>query len=127
VAVHIRMKRFGRRHRPYFRICAMDARKPRDGRILEELGTYDPMIAEADARAVLNGERIKYWLGVGAQPSDKVKVLIKKYGSEGTHLEEQKTALGRLAQTRRALQPVERPAAVAQESPPASEPEPNHE
>jgi len=71
----------------------MDSRRPRDGRVLEELGTYDPMIKETDARAVLNGERVDYWLGVGAKPSDNVKVLIKKYGTGGTHLEQQKLAL----------------------------------
>jgi small subunit ribosomal protein S16 len=54
---------------------------------------------------VLNGERIGYWLSVGAQPSEKVKVLIKKYGSEGTHREQQRAALDRLAQQRRAPQP----------------------
>jgi small subunit ribosomal protein S16 len=99
------MKKLGRRHRPFYRICAMDARTPRDGRVLEELGTYDPMVADVDARAVLNGERIKYWLSVGAQPTEKVKVLIKKYGSEGTHLEQQKAALDRLAQARRRPEP----------------------
>ena len=95
------MKQMGRKHRPFYRICAMDIRTPRDGRVLEELGTYDPMVPETDARAVLNGERINYWLGVGAQPSDKVKVLIKKYGANGTHVAKQKAALDRLAQRRR--------------------------
>jgi small subunit ribosomal protein S16 len=99
------MRKQGRRHRPFFRLCAVDARSPRDGRVLEELGTYDPMVPETDARAVLNGERIKYWLSVGAQPSDKVKVLIKKYGAEGTHLEQHKAALDRLAQRRRKPEP----------------------
>jgi small subunit ribosomal protein S16 len=116
VAVRIRMKKLGRRHRPFYRICAMDSRAPRDGRVLEELGTYDPMVPEADARAVLNGERIKYWLSVGAQPSEKVKVLIKKYGSEGTHLQQQQDALARLAQARRRPKPpkLEPKAAQAQ-------------
>jgi small subunit ribosomal protein S16 len=95
------MKQFGRRHRPFFRVCVTDARTPRDGRVLEEVGYYDPMVPETDARTVLNGERIDYWLGVGAQPSDKVAVLIKKYGSNGTHLEEQKAATERLATNRR--------------------------
>jgi small subunit ribosomal protein S16 len=90
------MKKFGRRHRPFFRICAVDSRVPRDGKVIEELGFYDPMVRDVDARAVLKGERIDYWLGVGAQPSDKVKVLIKKYGTEGSHLEQQKAALDRL-------------------------------
>ena len=95
------MKQFGRRHRPFFRVCVTDARNPRDGRVLEEVGYYDPMVPETDARTVLNGERIDYWLGVGAQPSDKVAVLIKKYGSNGTHLEEQQAAVERLAIKRR--------------------------
>jgi small subunit ribosomal protein S16 len=95
------MKKFGRLHRPFFRVCVTDVRSPRDGRVLEEVGYYDPMVPETDARAVLKGERIDYWLGVGAQPSDKVAVLIKKYGSNGTHLEEQKAAVDRLARTRR--------------------------
>lgn len=101
LAVRIRMKQFGRRHRPFFRVCVTDGRNPRDGRVLEEVGHYDPMVPETDARTVLNGERIDYWLGVGAKPSDKVAVLIKKYGSKGTHLEEQKVAVERLASKRR--------------------------
>ncbi|MEM9643377.1 MAG: 30S ribosomal protein S16, partial [Planctomycetota bacterium] len=65
----------------------MDKRSPRDGRVIEELGHYDPMCPEKDARVTLKAERIDYWLSVGAQPSDKVGVLIKKYGTDGTHLE----------------------------------------
>jgi len=107
------MKKMGRKHRPFYRICAMDIRVPRDGRILEELGTYDPMVPETDARALLNGERIKYWLGVGAQPSDKVSVLIKKYGAEGTCLEAQRLAIARMAQGKR--QPIQRPKSHAAE------------
>ena len=86
----------GRTHRPFYRVCAMDKRAPRNGRVIEELGYYDPMVKETDARAILQQERIDYWLGVGAQPSDKVAVLIKKYGTNGTHLEEQRAALDRL-------------------------------
>lgn len=110
MAVRIRMKQLGRKHRPFFRICAMDSRCPRDGRVLEELGTYDPMVPETDARARLNGERIQYWLGVGALPTEKVKVLIKKYGAEGTHLDAQREALDRLAQNRRRPTPPPAPA-----------------
>ena len=97
MAVKIRMKMMGRKHRPFFRICAVDGRNPRDGRVLEELGTYDPMVPDTDARALLKGDRIQYWLGVGAQPSDRVKVLIKKYGVDGTHLALQAQARERLA------------------------------
>lgn len=74
----------------------MDSRAPRDGRVIEELGYYDPMVRETDARAILRGERIDYWLGVGAKPSDNVRTLIKKYGTNGTHLEQQQEAFGRL-------------------------------
>ena len=74
----------------------MDSRSPRDGRAIEELGTYDPMVPETDARADLQGDRIAYWLSVGAQPSQKVGVLIKKYGKDGTHLEQQQQARSRL-------------------------------
>jgi small subunit ribosomal protein S16 len=101
MAVKIRMKMMGRRHRPFFRICVTDVRTPRDGRVLEEVGYYDPMIPETDARAVLNSERINHWIGVGAKPSDRVAVLIKKYGANGTHLEAQKAAVDRLSKIRR--------------------------
>ena len=96
MAVRIRMKRLGRRHRPFYRVCARDARTARNGRVIEELGTYDPMVKETDARVRLNNERIDYWLGVGAQPSENVAVLIKKYGTNGTHLDAQAAALERL-------------------------------
>jgi small subunit ribosomal protein S16 len=94
------MKKLGRKHRPFFRICAVDGRSPRDGRVLEEIGTYDPMISDADARVALDHGRIQYWLGVGAQMSDKVQVLVKKYGPEGTHLEAREAALAKLAAPR---------------------------
>ena len=98
MSVRIRMKKMGRSHQPFFRICAVDKHAPRDGRVLEELGTYDPRVPETDARALLKAERVDYWLGVGAQPSEKVAVLIKKYGSKGTHVAAQKAALEKLAQ-----------------------------
>ncbi len=129
MAVRIRMKKLGRRHRPFYRICAMDSRTARDGRVLEELGTYDPMVPETDARAILNKERIQYWLSVGASPSEKVNALIKKYGVEGTHLEQQQQALDRLAQSRRRPEPpavMPKPAASdepAAEAPAAEEPQ----
>ncbi len=79
MAVRIRMKMLGRKHRPYFRIVAIDSRQPRDGRIIEELGSYDPMVKDTDERVRLRPDRIKYWMGVGALPSEKVAVLFKKY------------------------------------------------
>src|SRR5258708_39881002 len=73
------MKMTGRKHRPYFRIVAIDSRQPRDGRELEELGTYDPMVHNTDERVKLVPDRVKYWMGVGALPSEKCAVLFKKY------------------------------------------------
>lgn len=96
MAVRIRLKRMGRTHRPFYRISAMDSRSPRNGKDIERLGYYDPMVSEKDARVKLNNERIAYWLSVGAKPTEKVKVLIDKYGPEGTHLEAQAEAFARL-------------------------------
>jgi small subunit ribosomal protein S16 len=73
------MKKLGRKHRHYFRIVAIDARQPRDGRVIEELGSYDPMIKNTDERVRLVPSRIKYWMSVGALPSENVAVLLKKY------------------------------------------------
>ena len=116
MSVRIRLKRMGRTHRPFYRVCAIDKRSPRDGRVIEELGYYDPMVNETDARAILQSERIDYWIGVGAQPSDRVKVLIKKYGTNGTHLEQQRVALEKLKIKPTAPPPVAVPLASAEEA-----------
>lgn len=58
----------------------MDSRSPRDGRAIEELGHYDPMVRNVEARAVLDVNRIRYWLSVGAQPSEKVQALLNRHG-----------------------------------------------
>ncbi|MFO0944518.1 MAG: 30S ribosomal protein S16 [Planctomycetota bacterium] len=79
MAVRIRLKKLGRLHQPYYRICIMDSRTPRDGRAIEEVGTYDPLIRETDNRVTMKADRIDYWLSVGALPTEKVKVLIDKY------------------------------------------------
>lgn len=97
MAVRIRMKQMGRKHRPYYRICAVDSRSPRDGKVIEEIGTYDPKIPDVDARVVMNQERLSYWLGVGAKPSEHVAVFIKKYGPQGNRLKEQEEARARLS------------------------------
>jgi len=78
VAVRIRLKKLGRRHRPFFRVSVMDSRSPRDGKTIEDVGHYDPMVKDKSARVKLDMERIDYWMSVGALPSDKVAVLIKK-------------------------------------------------
>ena len=124
MAVRIRMKKMGRTHRPFYRVCAMDSRAPRDGRVIEELGTYDPFVPETDARVVLKGERIDYWVSVGAKPTPKVAVLIKKYGTDGTHLEQQKSAVERLGGRRQKA--IAEAIAAANNLPaaPVAEPEP---
>ena len=118
MAVRIRMKQMGRAHRPFYRICAMDKRAPRDGKVLEELGTYDPMIPDTNARVRLKAERIDYWLSVGALPSEKVAVLIKKFGTNGTHLEQAAAAIEKLSQPK-VVPPAEEPVST----PSAAEPE----
>ena len=78
MAVKIRMTRMGRRHRPFFRINAIEGRNPRDGRILEKLGHYDPLEKDADKQYVLNKERIEFWIGQGAVASDTCAEIFKK-------------------------------------------------
>ena len=80
MAVVIRMKRMGRKNREYYRICATDRRSPRDGRVIEEIGTYDPHVKETDARCTLDGARIQHWLSVGAQPTDR---LVRFFADKG--------------------------------------------
>jgi small subunit ribosomal protein S16 len=77
----IRMARAGAKKRPFYHIVVANSRSPRDGSFLEKLGTYNPMLPRDDAgRVVLNGERIQYWIGKGAQPSDRVAIFIGKAG-----------------------------------------------
>lgn len=80
MAVKLRLKRLGRKHRSFFRLAAIESRNPRDGRVLEELGFYDPQNRVEAQQVRLEAERIKYWLGVGAVPSDTVRDLLKKNG-----------------------------------------------
>ncbi len=78
MAVRIRMKKLGRRHRPFYRICVIDSQKPRNGKPIEEIGTYDPMVHDKSARVKVDLARVDYWVSVGAQPSEKVAALIRK-------------------------------------------------
>lgn len=78
--VTIRFKRFGRNHRSYFRLGVIDSRKPRDGVVIEELGTYDPEHPEAAKQFQVKKDRVEHWLKAGAQPSHTVKSLLKKQG-----------------------------------------------
>lgn len=88
MAVKIRMTRMGRRHRPFFRINAIESRAPRDGRILEKLGHYDPLEKDADKQIVINKERVEFWLGKGAMPSDTVAQILSRQGIKTKYAEE---------------------------------------
>ena len=79
--VVLRMKRMGRRHRPFYRISAMDKRAPRNGRVIEELGWFDP-VAPDDKQISMKLDRVEYWLSVGAQPSETVASLIRRAGGD---------------------------------------------
>src|SRR5262245_11530449 len=81
MAVSLRLSRGGAKKRPYYRIVAADSRSPRDGNYLEQIGTYNPLLAKDDANRVrLTEDRVRYWLGVGAQPTDRVARLLDKAG-----------------------------------------------
>ena len=75
--VKIRLRRMGAKKAPYYRIVVADSRAPRDGRCIEELGTYDPS-AEVASKLSVDLERVKYWVSNGAQPTDTVRGLLKK-------------------------------------------------
>ena len=81
--VVLRLKRMGRTHRPFYRINAMDKRAPRDGRVIENLGWYDP-VAKEDKQLNVNVDRCNYWLSVGAQPSRTVATLLRRVDCDST-------------------------------------------
>lgn len=78
MAVALRLKRFGRTHRPFYRIEAIEKRNARNGRSLETVGYYDPMVADADKRVVLKTDRVQFWLDRGARPSQTVTSFFRK-------------------------------------------------
>lgn len=81
MAIALRLSRGGAKKRPYYRIVAADSRRARDGKYLEQVGVYNPLLAKDDENRVkLNEDRINYWLGVGAQPSDRVLRFLDAAG-----------------------------------------------
>lgn len=81
MAISLRLARGGSKKRPYYKIVAADSRSPRDGKYLEQVGTYNPLLAKDDENRVrLIEDRARYWLGVGAQPTDRVARLLDKMG-----------------------------------------------
>ncbi|MDD2429062.1 MAG: 30S ribosomal protein S16 [Eubacteriales bacterium] len=79
MAVKIRLKRIGMKKNPYYRVVVADERSPRDGRFIEEIGTYDPMKQPAEIK--INNEKAVKWMQNGAQPTDTVRILLKKSGA----------------------------------------------
>ncbi|WP_067732796.1 30S ribosomal protein S16 [Novosphingobium naphthalenivorans] len=81
MSVSIRLSRGGAKKRPYYKIVVANSRAPRDGKYLEQVGTYNPLLAKDDENRVkLNEDRVNYWLGVGAQPTDRVARMLDKAG-----------------------------------------------
>lgn len=78
MAVKIRLKRMGAKQRPFYRIVVADSRSPRDGRFIEEIGTYNPIVEPAEIK--LDKDAAKKWISNGAQPTDTVRALLKKTG-----------------------------------------------
>ena len=79
MAVKLRLQRFGSNKRPFYRVVASESSRARDGRFLEIIGTYDPLIG----KVLVDAEKVQKWLGNGAQPTDTVKSLFKKYNVTG--------------------------------------------
>ena len=92
MAVRIRMKQMGRTHRHYYRIVAIDHRQPRDGKVIEDLGTYDPHMTDKARRVTLRPSRIKYWQGVGAKASEQCEAIFKKHPKKWEEIEAQQAA-----------------------------------
>ena len=81
MVVRLRLQRFGRTHAPFYRMVAANARTPRDGKFLEIVGTYNPIANKHGMKEIrLKEDRLKYWLAVGAQPSDRVAWILGKFG-----------------------------------------------
>jgi small subunit ribosomal protein S16 len=81
MAMKIRLARGGSKKRPFYRIVASDSRMPRDGRYVEKLGTYNPLLAkDSEERVKMDMERVQYWLGQGAQPTDRVSRFLEAAG-----------------------------------------------
>jgi small subunit ribosomal protein S16 len=86
MAVKLRLKRMGRKNHPFYRLSAIDSRSPRDGRVIEQLGHYDPTQKDQAKQFVAKLDRCRHWLDVGAVPSETVSSLLKKNGVEHKQL-----------------------------------------
>ena len=117
--VKIRLRRFGKRNTPIYRVVVADKRSPRDGRIIEEIGTYDPLLKNNNFTLKL--DRVDYWLGVGAQPSDTVASFIKK-ARKGPVEAAAEEPVVEAVEAPAAPEPVPEPEVAVAEEPAAEEP-----
>ena len=95
MAVKLRMTRIGRRHRPFFRINVIDSRTPRDGRVIEKLGQYDPLEKDKEKQILLNKDRAEFWLAQGAIPSDTVSEILLRFGIKHKYADEKAVRVNR--------------------------------
>ena len=121
MALKIRLSRGGSKKRPFYRIVVAEASAPRDGRYVERVGHYNPMVAkDNDQRLVVNGDRVKHWLGLGAQPTERVQKLLSAVSlTDPVKLREQpkKSAPGKKRAEREAEAAEAAEAATAEEAP----------
>ena len=118
MAVRIRLSRGGSKKRPFYRVVAADQRAPRDGRFIEKLGTYNPLLPQDhEQRLVINEERVKYWLGVGAQPTERLEKLFSNLGLvKAPALREQPKKSAPKAKAQERMKETEAAAAAAAEA-----------
>ena len=117
--VKIRLRRFGKKNTPVYRVVVADKRSPRDGSIIEEIGTYDPLLKRNNFTLKL--DRVDYWLGVGAQPSDTVASFIRK-ARKGPVEEADEEPVVEAVEAPAAPEPVPEPEVAVTEEPAAEEP-----
>lgn len=121
MATKIRLQRAGAKKRPYYKIVVTDSRSARDGKFIEKLGTYNPLLAKTDEnRVTLKKERIEYWLTQGAEPSERIALIItnKGIGKENTQV---KKVLKRREISKNAIQAVNEAKRKAEEAKKAAE------
>ena len=106
MSVRIRMKQMGRTHRHFYRIVAIDSRQPRDGKAIEDLGTYDPHVADRDKSVTLRPSRIKYWQSVGAQASEHCLAIFKRHMKRWEEIEAQDAAKAEADKAKAAANPA---------------------
>ncbi|NNL19448.1 MAG: 30S ribosomal protein S16 [Boseongicola sp.] len=123
MAMKIRLARGGSKKRPHYAIVAADSRMPRDGRFIEKLGTYNPLLAkDSEDRVKMNMERVQYWLDQGAQPTDRIQRMLEAAGvREKTERNNPNKAIPGKKAAERAEEKAAKAAAPAEDAAPAEE------